>query len=321
MCFREQIPLATYSGIIDRNGEVYVMRIHYADHMGLALVSTYSSVPTSFSPKGLVTGSSFPFSPNAHGSLTSIVAAELAIGGSTAATGDEAEDIKARQHRLSRAVLLTTSGSLQLWITSTSNERTPQWSLELGLADLGKEAITWVDVSRDRSLAHGQTETAYRALREGYVERWQRHGKQLVNLVTGTEWSKFAKKEYWMTTSVSKSNQDWLTRSFGFKKLAIIASERGTLTAVDVLSPSATATEAVPIVWQTLGIALNDPRDRVIWKKLLVVDLLQHAVESPKVLIAVAGITTHRVSPVPCVRQDIRSDCVDRADPNLLSSD
>lgn len=191
---------------------------------------------------------------------------------------DEIEHKNPHSSRLARSVFLTTTGSLQMWISSTSNEKQAQWRVELGLADLSDESVAWVDVSAKRG-------TSGRPLVEGYLDRWQRHVTSVIQKALNLDWETVKAPQKWFAPQAD-DGRDWLTRSFGFKKLAVLASKGGKVFGIDVLGQG-----HMPVVWESLIVPEGK---RVEWKKLLVLDE-DKAVQLHKSLLAVGQVSDAQV--------------------------
>jgi len=123
-----------------------------------------------------------------------------------------------------------------------------------------------------------------RPLNEEYLARLTRHALGMYYYGRAIQWKEMKSLSYWVNGKgkSSSSGQDWLTRSFGFKKLAILASQGGKIFGVDVLGEG-----NMPIVWERIVVADGQ---RVEWKKLLVLDEEKAAVPH-KTLLAIGEVT------------------------------
>jgi hypothetical protein len=148
---------------------------------------------------------------------------------------------------ISRQLLATESGSLQLWQAETLN-----WKREEGLSHVADAGF--FDVRQSKSvgnlLSEGTRERSIRHL--GLISRWRPDVSvtQLVDMfLTGKE-----KNE-------ASEDRDWLRESFGFRKWAVLASELGKLYCLDLGNGD--------VVWERFVVSPGTST-RVLWKKMAV---------------------------------------------------
>ena len=210
------------------------------------MLSTYSSAPSTLSEKGLVQGNSFAYSGERNGRIV-LGCTEIALG----ATGADAT----RQQMatiISRSLLVTSTGALEMWFAGGTS---PVWSRQeaLGLID-NSRAVAWLDLSNSTQTS------AVAATRHSTIQRWQFHIERIQAFISRLYWLKLASRL--KATQAESASQDWLTKAFGFRKVAVVGSSVGKVFGVDVLGGG-------QLLWDRLVVDLRDG-EKMEWKKLVV---------------------------------------------------
>ncbi|KAJ3478666.1 hypothetical protein NLI96_g9601 [Meripilus lineatus] len=207
-----------YSGGLDRDGLPYISRVFWS-HL-LKKASAHVFAPHLAEGKGLVTGFTFPFATATHGIITHVAL----------------DTVNPEHYRvLSRLVLTTSTGSIQLW---TQDQL--EWVREEGLSDI--RTVEWVELPERNVLA------VVRGEDEGFWSRLIRQAEDAkdfpqyaVNFI-----KRFATGTYNTpvtpthaapqsnTSSISSQTKLELTRDiFGLRKLLLVATAHGKLYALD----------------------------------------------------------------------------------------
>lgn len=249
--FKDSTPDAVYHPSFDRAGDLQVSRLAYSDKLHLGLLTIYSTTLSKWGDKGYIQGSTLPLKQGLHGSLV------------THATEVAPPENKDFPQTVSRSVWVTSSGHLA---SSFGGAQTPAWVREEGLATLsGDVDPVWLDVSRER-LSHAipPNETPlsqvlrYAGLLRDYV----------VSLPTDLWWYVLG-----VDAPQADSGLDPLTAQFGFKKLAVVASDRGKVYALDLMTKGPPLDLGnTHIVWQTfLGAGSKDvaPASEIKWSQMV----------------------------------------------------
>ncbi|KAI0076779.1 hypothetical protein K474DRAFT_1675313 [Panus rudis PR-1116 ss-1] len=212
-----------YTGGRDKDGSPYIARVFWSHVFGKA--SAHVFAPHLAEGKGLVTGFTFPFKTEQDG-----VIVHAALDATTA--GDTTEETYKRV--LSRLVLTTSTGSVQLW-----HQDKLEWAREEGLASVS--AAGWVEIG-DGGVSSGQVEMEEQ---ESFTHRLQRQLKDAQGFPTSVV--KFVKRfvsgNYAPALSASQQQQQQevntttLSRDpFGFRKLIIVGTTHGKVYALDSAS-------------------------------------------------------------------------------------
>jgi hypothetical protein len=149
---------------------------------------------------------------------------------------------------VSRQLLITETGSLQLWQAESMN-----WKREEGLAHVAD--VGFLDVQQSKS--EGRISSG------GTWERWTRHLGLIGGWRPDVSVSQFV--DLFLAGNdgdVAKEDRDWLKESFGFRKWAVLASELGKLYALDLGSGD--------VVWERIVVSPGKFA-RVSWKKVVIV--------------------------------------------------
>lgn len=273
---------AIYTSSIDRQENAHVARLTYSETLRLAMLSVFSDAPSALNAggTGFVQGSSFAYDRFKHGPI---------IAGTTEVAAPDANaDEKRRATTVHRSLWLSSSGSMQMWYAGTKGLA---WKSEQGLASISK--ITWNDVStaKTASVLTGQ---------EGMLARWLRHCdsirrslvlSELLNLVRVDSLISAAQNFVKPSAEVSGRDEAWLSKSFGFRKMAIAASSKGKIFGLDVVPKEKDAgISGERILWETL---VDTEGSTLEWHRIWVADVIG----SKRVLaIGTVGKGAHRRS-------------------------
>lgn len=232
--FNDAAPDAVYASSIDRNGDVHVARLTFSKMLKMGMITIYSSTKTDWGEKGYIQGSTLPVNTAKQDKL-SFFAVEVAPPDINANT---------RPSTVSRSVWVTGSGQVG---SSFGGAQTPAWMREEGLASLASDVEpVWLDVSKER-LNHAIPP------HETFIEQVQRHAGLLTEYLTALP-NQVTSYLLGKTAASTDPGMHPLTAQFGFKKLAIVASDKGSIFALDMM---------------TKGPPLDLGTTHVVWKNLI----------------------------------------------------
>ncbi|KAI0069755.1 hypothetical protein K474DRAFT_1713951 [Panus rudis PR-1116 ss-1] len=211
-----------YTGGRDKDGSPYIARVFWSHVFGKA--SAHVFAPHLAEGKGLVTGFTFPFKTEQDGVIVHV----SRLGRNHHTTEETYKRV------LSRLVLTTSTGSVQLW-----HQDKLEWAREEGLASVS--AAGWVEIG-DGGVSSGQVEMEEQ---ESFTHRLQRQLKDAQGFPTSVV--KFVKRfvsgNYAPALSSSQQQQQQevntttLSRDpFGFRRLIIVGTTHGKVYALDSAS-------------------------------------------------------------------------------------
>jgi hypothetical protein len=245
-----------YTGSLDRSGEAHVIKLYYSPVLQvlrmhtivqdgrspllaqLHMMSTFSAAPTSFSDAGMVMGSTLAVNVSQDGFVSQVRSTSWSTWTSYIYPAQVATEVVPRSKEpgarpvvVSRSVFATTAGALQLWRGPIAG-----WTRQEGLAQA--QAVAFFDASDQVASTPRRT--------DGVFDRQLRQARALL-----FDAVHFATSAYSSARSVLRPVKagetpvpvDWLRRTFGFRKLALVASPLGKLVALDLSA-------AGDIVWQ-----------------------------------------------------------------------
>ena len=225
--FAEPAAEAHYTGSLDRAGGIHVTRAHYSTSLGLVVVSTFSDTPSPMSDSGMVQGQTISFDRAQYGSILHL--------GTEVAPHSKEEGVQLVT--LSRSMVVTTSGSVQLWQGGHIVERR-----EEGRAHVEAGAIAFVDLTEPVGLATLTTD-------ELYAARLVRHAIELYEGALGLrayvrrQLAVLLRREAARSSTSASSRGSWLQSSYGFRKVAVLVSSTGMVFAIDPLGNGTTLWE------------------------------------------------------------------------------
>lgn len=248
--FKDAAPSAVYSSNLDRAGDLQVSRLAYSENLHLGLLTIFSTTISKWGNKGYIQGSTLPLNQTLHGALTAHV---------TEVAPPENKDYP---QTISRSVWITSSGHVA---SSFGGAQTPAWVREEGLSTLSSAVDpVWLDVSRER-LSHAIPDASETVV--GQVVRYLGLMKEYgLSLPTSLWWYIFG-----VEPLPIDSGLDPLTAQFGFKKLALVASTRGKVFALDLMTKGPPMDLGnTHIVWQAfLAGSRGEPiASEILWSQM-----------------------------------------------------
>lgn len=247
--FKDAAPDAQYSPSIDRNGELHVARLAYSPNLHLGLVTIYSSVKSDWGDKGYIQGSTLPLNEKKHGPLLSFV--------TEVAPPDKSSG---KPQTISRSVWVSSSGQVA---SCFGGAQSPAWVREEGLAALSSEVQpVWLDVSKER-LSHAIPSS------ESIVGQAIRY-LELMREYTFSLFPQLWRYIFHVPVIHADNGLDPLTAQFGFKKLAIVPSQKGSVFALDLMTRGPPLDLGnTHIVWNT---HLDTAGAGIQWKQMVLDD-------------------------------------------------
>ncbi|KAI0073425.1 DUF1620-domain-containing protein [Panus rudis PR-1116 ss-1] len=215
-----------FTGGRDKDGYPYIARVFWSHVFGKA--SAHVFAPHLAEGKGLVTGFTFPFKTEKDGIIV-----HAALDATTLPSGDATEDTETYKRILSRLVLTTSTGSVQLWVQDKL-----EWTREEGLASV--TAAGWVKLG-DGGVSSGQVEMEEH---ESFAHRLARQIKdaqgfpayviKFVKRFVSGNYDSSPLPAVPSSSSLQANSTTTISRDqFGFRKLIVAGTSHGKLYALD----------------------------------------------------------------------------------------